>query len=333
MSSLRLYLSFLFEISFGENGENSNRDSQRLNFDFKPDYDKFGVANSCNGMLCLCCPFEGHPLLICNPLTGEFIRLHEATLNTHDMVSVPNMLGQVGLGFQPKTNEYKVIRIWRRYLLDDFGFDLRLRYPTCINGALHWIGFEGQEMSILCFCLETEKLQSFPSPPVFQNHNNGFRCNKRIHMGKLRGLLYICDTYPFRDVAMWDMNEYGIGESWTKVYNIDIVVRPVSPLGRPDSRHYGLCWPVKHFEEGAAILLYHSCNCLIYYEPEKHGFKVFRIHGTSSEFVEIIPHVPSLISLKDVVKGDNIEVLNIHSRCANVELREENEVLSLSQQI
>jgi len=263
-----------------KNGENSIRDSQSLNFDFKPYYDKFGVANSCNGLLCLCCPFEGHPLLICNPVTGEFIRIPEATINTHDKRSQLNMRGQVGFGFQPKTNEYKVIRIWRRYAMIleintigtpswrnaevdpqiSIGSDLRLRYPTYVNGALHWIGFEDEERSILCFCLETEKLQSFPSPPVFQNHNNGFRCNERIHMGELRGLLYICDT----------------------------VVRPVSPLGRPDSQHYDLCWPVKHFEEGAAILLYHSCNCLIYYEPEKHSFKVFRIHGTSSEFVEII---------------------------------------------
>jgi F-box interacting protein len=322
-------------------GEKSNGDSQKLNIDFKPYYDKFGVVNSCNGLLCLCCPSDGHPLTICNPVTGEFIRLPEATINTHDKRSRPNMLGQVGFGFQPKTNEYKVIRIWDRdvrrgngWVFDrlvleintlgtpswrnaevdpqlSIGSDLSICYPTCVNGAIHWIRFKDHEKSILCFCFENERLQSFPSPPLFQNHNNGFRHNHLVHMGELGGLLYICDTSFFHDVAMWVMNEYGIGESWTKVYNINTLV---SPLGRPDSQCYGLCWPVEHFEEGAAILLHHSCDFLIYYEPKKHGFKVFQIHGTSSEFFEIIPHVPSLISLKDVVKGDNIEVLNIHSR-------------------
>ncbi|WJX55718.1 hypothetical protein P8452_41453 [Trifolium repens] len=34
---------------------------------------------------------------------------------------------------------------------------------------------------------------------------------------------------------------------------------------------------------------------------------------------------------RDVVKGDNIEVLNIHSRCAKFKLHEENEALLLSQ--
>ncbi|XP_024639807.1 F-box/kelch-repeat protein At3g06240 [Medicago truncatula] len=254
-------------LALEKNGENSNGDSQRLNIDFKPYYDKFGVANSCNGLLCLCCPSDEHPLSICNPVTGEFIKLPEATINTHDERSPLNMRGQVGFGFQPKTNEYKVIRIWgsdvkrgNRWVFDrmvleiytlgtpswrnaevdpqiSIGSNIWLRYPTCVNGTIHWIRFKGQERSILCFCLENERLQSFPSPPVLQNQNNGFRHNECIRIGELRGLLYICDTSFFRDVAMWVMNEYGIGESWTKVYNIDTLV---SPLGRPDSQRYGI---------------------------------------------------------------------------------------------
>jgi len=127
-------------------------------------------------------------------------------------------------------------------------------------------------------------------------------------MGELKGLLYICDSNCFSYyVTMWVMNEYGIGESWTKVYHIDTLTNPYP------WRH-ALCLPVKHFEEGAAVLLYHSLDCLTYYDPDKYGVKDFRIHGSSSESFDVIPHIPSLISLKDVVKGENIEVLNIHSR-------------------
>ncbi|KAK2386894.1 hypothetical protein QL285_060733 [Trifolium repens] len=121
---------------------------------------------------------------------------------------------------------------------------------------------------------------------------------------------------------MWAMNEYGIEESWAKVYNI---------RGYPFC-HYDLCCPVKPFEEGAAILLYHSRNCFIYYEPEKNRCKFSQICGTRSSSIAVIPHIPSLISLKDVVKGYNIEVLNIHSRCAQYKLQEENEVLFLAQE-
>jgi F-box interacting protein len=309
-------------------GKNDDGDNQMLNTDSDPYHDKFGIVNSCNGLLCLCCPFEGNPLVICNPVISEFIRLPKAT-NTPNRLRKLEPVG-FGFGFQPKTNEYMVIQIWEKFftrtyprVLERMIFEIhtlgtpswrnvevdpqlsnsRLKYPTCLNGVIHWIRFEGRtnNKSILCFCLESEKLQSFPSPPDV--------LRKRISMGESRGLLYICDTYSFHDVTMWVMKEYGIGESWTKVYNIDT---SISSLGRPDM-HWGLCWPLNHFEDGASMLLYHSCNCLIYYEPEKYGFKVFRIHGTDSQQVQIIPHTPSLISLKDVVKGDNIEVLNIYS--------------------
>jgi hypothetical protein len=129
-------------------------------------------------------------------------------------------------------------------------------------------------------------------------------------MGESRGLLSICDASYFNDVTMWVMKEYGIGESWTRVYSIDT---SISFLGTPH-RDYGLCWPLKRIADGGSMLLYHSCDCLIYCEPEKYGFKVFQIHGSDSDFVEIFSHTPSIISLKDAVKGDNIEVLNIYSR-------------------
>jgi F-box interacting protein len=280
--------------------------------------------------------------VICNPVTGEFIRLPEATKHPWLITTVRKQRPQAALGFLPKTNEYKVIKMLKRYVghADDWVLDhviveintlgtslwrnvevdsqvsvLQLKYPTCVNGAIHWIGFEGPQMSILCFCLESERFQPFPSPPhVFGNHNNTTRANTNITMGELKGFLYICDSTSFSDVTMWVMNEYGNGESWTKLYNMDtLVCSLVSPDPLHYLSHYGLCFPIKHFEEGAAVLLYHPCNYFIYYEPEKYGFKVFQIHGSRSNFIEIIPHIPSLISLKDVVKGDNIEVLNIHS--------------------
>jgi hypothetical protein len=68
-----------------KNNENSNKCKQTFNIACNPFDDRFEVVNSCNGFLCLCIPLYNIPLVICNPVTGEFIRLPEATstlLNT-----------------------------------------------------------------------------------------------------------------------------------------------------------------------------------------------------------------------------------------------------------
>ncbi|KAK2376623.1 hypothetical protein QL285_077392 [Trifolium repens] len=82
-------------------------------------------------------------------------------------------------------------------------------------------------------------------------------------------------------------------------------------------------WLVKHFEKGTAILDYHSKKGFTYYDREMNRSKNFIICGTREKLLEIIPHIPSLISLKDIIKGDNVEVLNVQSRCSKFKLPEE----------
>lgn len=128
-----------------------------------PKDDKFDVVNSCNGLLCLCEPSvfsrqlsSVNNLVICNPITGEFIRLPEAAGITTTRKPIC-----VGLGFQPKTNEYKVIRMWKTNVMvvemhtlgtttwrnievDPKFSSSRLVSPASVNGALHWINFDSK---------------------------------------------------------------------------------------------------------------------------------------------------------------------------------------------
>lgn len=312
----------------------------------KARHDKCGILNSCNGLLCLCHHNNLTPLVILNPTTGDFIRLPEVTKTPKRLnPTLVRIVGNAGFGFHPKTGEYKVIHMWLKYVKGnrvmpngvsrpygwvfeamtleihtlgtsswrnvevDPQFSIKeLKHATCVNGALHWIRFDNWQMSILCFNFDSEMLQLFPSPPCFENNNNNNEMSYEIiRMGQLSGFLYICCASD-QNATMWIMKKYGIGESWTNVYNIDISSNRLFPSP------FTLCCPLKHFEEGAIILLYlYKSHCFIYYELEKNRFKVFQIHE-NPPFFEVIPHIPSLISLKDVVKGDNIEVLNIHSR-------------------
>ncbi|CAJ2675339.1 unnamed protein product [Trifolium pratense] len=165
-----------------KNNENKNKGKQRHYIACNPDHNKFNIVNSCNGFLCLCHPYNNIPLVISNPVTGEFIKL---PLNKARV----RMVAQAAFGFHSKTNEYKVINMWRRrhvrheleplileihtlgtLLWRNVEVDLQisisnLECPTCVNDALHWIRHDNGQRSILCFSFESERLQPFPSPP------------------------------------------------------------------------------------------------------------------------------------------------------------------------
>jgi hypothetical protein len=89
---------------------------------------------------------------------------------------------------------------WRNVEVDPRISILSLKYPTCVNGVLHWIKLEGQQRSILCFCFESEWLKPFPSPPnVFENHNNEIHdighigSNVCLRLGKYTFFVILCD--------------------------------------------------------------------------------------------------------------------------------------------
>ncbi|KAF7831461.1 F-box protein interaction domain protein [Senna tora] len=249
----------------------------------KPRDDKFDVLNSCKGLLCLCGPMDRNPLVVCNPVTGEFIRLPEGSKIFREAIDC-------GFGYHEKTREFKVIRVF-----NSFARDPKNAKNWLYNGRvaeMHTLGtgsWKNVEL-VVRFNFELERFEEFPCPVKNFGMTN-------------------------RD------NKYGVKDSWTKIYNIDMEC----------SRWpFGLYRPIKLFNKGSAVLMYHSCNCLIYHERRRHGFNFLKVRGTEFKF-EAFAHIPSLISLKDAVKGD-VEVQNVHSRCSAFKLREENDVLFLAEE-
>ncbi|KAF7831426.1 F-box protein interaction domain protein [Senna tora] len=150
----------------------------------KPRDDKFDVLNSCKGLLCLCGPMDRNPLVVCNPVTVEFIRLPEGSKILRKDIDC-------GFGYHEKTREFKVIRVFDSYARDpenaknwlyngrvaemhtlgsgswknvDIGtVSCRLKFPTSLNGALHWLSpiNYGYEELVVRFNFELERCSAF----------------------------------------------------------------------------------------------------------------------------------------------------------------------------
>ena len=82
--------------------------SRRSSIACKPFDGRFDVVNSCSGLLCLSHPRNKNPLAVCNPVAREFIRLPDPLVKQRITIHCE-------FGFDPQTNEYKVVRAYKKY--------------------------------------------------------------------------------------------------------------------------------------------------------------------------------------------------------------------------
>jgi F-box interacting protein len=156
-----------------------------------------------------------------------------------------------GIGFDHKSNDYKVVRlVYERYsncspkaelyklhtgvwemvkVADDFKYFIYGNSHALVNGAIHWLGYHKRgwpnpcvEFVVVLFhiCDEEFQVMKFPDQLISCLKEN--YAKEIVVYGGLLALMEY-NHHQYIDFSnIWLMKEYGVAESWTKQFTIDI---------------------------------------------------------------------------------------------------------------
>lgn len=264
----------------------------------------YKIADSCNGLLCLCHRISGTPVYILNPVTGVFITIPQAHPSSCSW-----------FGFCPKTNQYKVLRVFpERGLLCSMLWEAEVytlgtgswrriggtpnspcKSPcdTFLNGSVHWVVDDPNSSEfIYSFDFRNETFRPIPPPSHFgPDHKKKAR---GMSLGVFRACLCISNYSSSNRYVIWMMEKYGVQQSWSKQFIIDIPLKHSPPTNA--EWLWDVYLPIKLLNDDE-ILMLRNRNALVTYNLGRKRFKTFKIPGTGSDFEAIVSHIPSFVSL------------------------------------
>lgn len=139
------------------------------------------IMGSCNGMLCVASVNELDPVLVWNPITRDYIILPESESK------LPVLHHHLGMGFDPFTKKYKVVRVYYEYFHSSaFTFEIitigenswkQLDTPfgaleigkgasVFLDGYFYWIVIYEDNIHILSLDMVEEKFQKLSLLPI-----------------------------------------------------------------------------------------------------------------------------------------------------------------------
>ncbi|XP_059663697.1 F-box protein CPR1-like [Cornus florida] len=212
----------------------------------------FRLIGSCNGLICHSNDQFGYHLFLWNPSIRKMMILPPVCVTFQSHASHICSVG-FGFGFDSITGDYKVVRMVH---FDQFNkppeihiFNLGTgtwrnishvalphiiineRAPQAfVKGAAHWIASESRSYGrggflIVSFHMGDEKFGQIMLLP-HANHLNHFLMQSALYfrVAKLQESLALIHITGSRDntCCIWGMEEYGVAESWTKLFSIDM---------------------------------------------------------------------------------------------------------------
>lgn len=258
------------------------------------------ILGPCNGLYCL----YSFPILIVNPSMREYRILPDSP----DPPETYSLQRYHGFGFDPKTNDYKVVVMmdtWREETDEQLPWRIEIyslsshcwRNVDCplppvsvwcgswidafVSGAFHWWAYDSAGDLVLAFDMLNETFRTFRLPKV--------RPSPRDYAGtvaKFRESLAVI-VYPRRGTEkcfdLWVMEDYGNEGSWTKHSIIGPIIGANRPLG--------------FLEEKNLFLLEDSDGRMVFYGLQTEEIIHNGFHG-EEDSLQAVVYMESLISLR-----------------------------------
>ncbi|XP_020538834.2 F-box/kelch-repeat protein At3g23880 isoform X2 [Jatropha curcas] len=284
-----------------------------------PEFDIFN--GSCDGLLLFLAPrrtrFEENHIIICNPCTKELIKIPVTRPVVH---FPPDSIGPredlFGLGYDPHTDDYKVIRFpsvfkaqeyttfdkkdgfkclveayslknksWKTIQDGGFMYLMKRVAPSTVNRRPHWIATHitnpnSSRCVIFYFDAGKDNFGDMVLPPSVQ---------KNVSVHNYRGFLGLAEYSIRGDFILWSIEEYGKPDSWAKLLTISNVPGP--------QRHIWYHGPGPVFiTETGKVLIRTREGQLLVYDGKDGKFIEPLIQGHSDGFLCRIPYIESLVS-------------------------------------
>lgn len=274
---------------------------------------KFQICGHCNGILCFSIDYwpRSKEVLLYNPATREFRCLPDTAMRLK-----PSSLAlTVGMGYDPITDDYKVIRIWKvdtcgnnggvfsTYRIEEyalstdswtmlhdtnaglflFGTDC---FAMCFKRTYYWWAFNREDKSsvILALDMGDEVFQRVPTPPHVDLSEPDGRSLAMLN----DSISLICCTYHGNGVTtsidIWVMDGFGAEGSWTRMWTVKHLRGEPKPLV---------------FWKGNELLMEMSCGKLKSYNVDTQEIKDIMIkEHTVPRSAQAVTYLASTVSLK-----------------------------------
>ncbi|XP_058196896.1 F-box protein CPR1 [Rhododendron vialii] len=264
------------------------------------------VLGSSDGLICLInCPDMG-PMAIWNPSTRRCHKLPILELESLGQVTAEDDM-IYGFGYDSVNDDYKVVSIFQMigdrkdsfvsfvkvYSMKSNSWGRIQDFPYChpykwrcgvfVGSALHWIVRRMPEDTanlIAAFDLTNEDYKLVPQPEFSDN-------TFHMYIAELGGCLCILCNYDPARFEVWVMKDYGVKESWIKLFSI----------AQPEEiRSLDFVVPVAYSKSGCEVLLVQEHYKLVSYDLEHKTIKKINILGIPNEF-DLAVCVESLVPL------------------------------------